>query len=118
MVWCQGGVQRSSSEHRTLRHSETSQNPNSDHMACSRIHWPNHHPPLLCRACLPSTGPPKSRLLQTTCCVPCYLPCHGTDTYMSSCWLLNSRHVAPRRSGISLKTHTQSCCRGPCGSCC
>lgn len=79
MVWCQGGVQRSSSEHRTLRHSETSQNPNSDHMACSRIHWPDHHPPLLCRACLPSTGPPKSRLLHLLCTL---LPAQPWDRHL------------------------------------
>ncbi|CAD7667188.1 unnamed protein product [Nyctereutes procyonoides] len=68
----------------------------------------------LCCQCgigLPSTCPHQLSLLQPTCYDTCPPPCCVPDSYVSSCWLLNSCHPTPNLSGISITTCVQPCAR-------
>ncbi|KAB1266071.1 Keratin-associated protein 3-1 [Camelus dromedarius] len=53
------------------------------------------------------TCPHEISLLEPTCCDSCPPPCCEPDSYVPSCWLLNSCHPAPNLSGISVTTCVQ-----------
>ncbi|KAM9003015.1 keratin-associated protein 3-1-like [Sarcophilus harrisii] len=72
-----------------------------------------------CGVCLPSTCPHEISLLQPVCCdccpSSCVPPC-VPDSYVPTCWLLNSCHPTPNLCGISVTTCIQPCECEP--SCC
>ncbi|NP_001272703.1 keratin-associated protein 3-1 [Capra hircus] len=67
-----------------------------------------------CGVCLPSTCPHDISLLQPTFCDNSPVPYHVPDTYVPTCFLLNSSHPTPGLSGINLTTFIQPGCENAC----